>query len=437
MRYLSRLTSVLTGLLVLILQHQVAHAQLRQLPVPDDLKEARAVRSELEEQGWWIQLGECYLSPLPGADREKSRIESYYAAGGLHLPDDLARHSVAYEHGLHILYLPDGAPANIEELADPGCHGFDGRLLPLEPNQRLVWPARQDPPEPEDYSFPDGAILQALDELTEAKYSETINALTEFGQRHTYGSFIDDARDHILAKFDSYGLEASLHAFPMGERTAYNVVGKLTGTRYPEEFYIVGGHYDSRPEPPLPSPGAEDNASGTAGVMELARIVSKLGAQRTIYFVAFSGEEQGLHGSSRYALKLLEEGKDRNFKGAIIMDMIAFDLDGDRGVTLNTDIQPWGSELRDHLVRASMDFTDLSAFVGTYSANSDHAPLLFIGPAVLTIEDDAGRYSCYHQSCDTIDNLDLGMGLEIMKMNLATLLRLANPDEPAQGWYFY
>jgi aminopeptidase YwaD len=81
-----------------------------------------------------------------------------------------------------------------------------------------------------------------------------------------------------------------------------NIFAEVKGSQYPEEIILIGGHYDSVPE----GPGALDNASGTATVMELARLAAQRGSRRTIRFAAWGAEEYGLIGS-RYYLKELKK----------------------------------------------------------------------------------------------------------------------------------
>lgn len=91
----------------------------------------------------------------------------------------------------------------------------------------------------------------------------------------------------------------------------YNVIGYVEGTKYPSEYIVIGGHFDHlgygqmgnsayRGNAPMIHNGADDNASGTAGVMELAERFAKNPAERTVVFMAFSGEEMGLLGSNYY-----------------------------------------------------------------------------------------------------------------------------------------
>ena len=91
-----------------------------------------------------------------------------------------------------------------------------------------------------------------------------------------------------------------------------NVIGELPGGEVPEEIVLVTSHYDSS----MGIPGASDNAGGTALMMELARVFARAGSRRTLRFVAFSGEETGLHGSLHYARDLAARAeRERKRKG--------------------------------------------------------------------------------------------------------------------------
>ena len=151
-------------------------------------------------------------------------------------------------------------------------------------------------------------------------------ALVGFGTRHTLSSQDDPnrgigaARDWIKGEFDSIAatsggrMTVELQTFiqPPVERVPVptpitNVVATLRGTdsSSADRVYVVGAHYDSRVTDPLnatsDAPGANDDASGTAAVLELARVFAPRPTDSTIVFVAFAGEEQGLLGSDHFA----------------------------------------------------------------------------------------------------------------------------------------
>ena len=116
-----------------------------------------------------------------------------------------------------------------------------------------------------------------------------------------------------------------------------NVVGELGGSERPEEIVIVGGHYDTIPK----GPGAEDNAGGTALVMELARVFKEKGTKRTMRFIAWGCEELGLLGSRDYATKLRkasEKAKEEDEDAETELDRVRLCINLDvHGALLGTN----------------------------------------------------------------------------------------------------
>jgi hypothetical protein len=97
-----------------------------------------------------------------------------------------------------------------------------------------------------------------------------------------------------------------------------NVVGELTGTTSPGKIYIIGAHYDHLEGD---MPGGDDNASGTAAVLEAARVLSQYQFESTIRFICFNAEEDGLLGSKDYVSKMLISGNE-TVAGMINLDLI-------------------------------------------------------------------------------------------------------------------
>jgi Zn-dependent M28 family amino/carboxypeptidase len=124
---------------------------------------------------------------------------------------------------------------------------------------------------------------------------------------------------------------------PVSERvpvptTITNVFAVLHGTdpTSADAVYVVGGHYDSRVTDVLnftsDAPGANDDASGTSAVIELARVMAKHPTQATVVFVAYAGEEQGLYGSEHFAQMAKDKGW--NIQGNLNMDIVGSSLGG-------------------------------------------------------------------------------------------------------------
>src|SRR3954469_6804930 len=200
-------------------------------------------------------------------------------------------------------------------------------------------------PEEESKIKENPQIAAVLSEISAKNIDATIRKLVNFGTRHTLSDAqsetrgIGAARRWIQSEFERYSkengsrLEVTLDDFtqPPGERNpqpvqVVNVVATLRGTQ-PESrdrIYVVSGHYDSRVTDVMnvtaDAPGANDDASGVAAVMEMARVMSKKIWDATLVFIAVAGEEQGLFGSTHWA-KMAKE-KNWNIAGMITNDII-------------------------------------------------------------------------------------------------------------------
>jgi len=135
---------------------------------------------------------------------------------------------------------------------------------------------------------------------------------------------LNKAADYIESSLQSSGCLVSRQAFTYGGRTYYNVIGEVKGSQPDKkEFLIIGAHYDTA----VGTPGADDNASGVAGLLELARLSALGPAERTIRFVAFSLEEPPVFGtrdmgSYIYAERTAQEGV--KVFGMIAIEMIGY-----------------------------------------------------------------------------------------------------------------
>ena len=188
-------------------------------------------------------------------------------------------------------------------------------------------------------------IGETTSEISPKNIEATIRKLVSFGTRHTLSDATSEtrgigaARRWIQSEFERYSkesegtLEVTMDEFtqPPGERNpesvqVVNVIATLPGSQ-PESrdrMYVVSGHYDSRVTDPMnataDAPGANDDASGVAAVMEMARVMSKWKWDATLVFMAVAGEEQGLFGSTHWAQMAKENGF--NVAGMITNDII-------------------------------------------------------------------------------------------------------------------
>ncbi len=171
---------------------------------------------------------------------------------------------------------------------------------------------------------PNPEIAKMVKEVSAKNIEATIRKLVSFGTRNTLSEQdnptrgIGAVRDWIFAEFQRISaecggcLDVQKQSFvqPKANRipeptTLTNVFAILKGTTDPSRYYVVSGHYDSMCTSPTDAkcdaPGANDDASGTAVSIELARVMSKRKFDATIVFMAVPGEEQGLLGAAYYA----------------------------------------------------------------------------------------------------------------------------------------
>ena len=192
---------------------------------------------------------------------------------------------------------------------------------------------------------PSPSLVQMAREVDPQRIERSIRTLAGFGTRHTLSSQTDPARGIGAARDWLYGelqrsaarsggrMSVELQSYLQGpaERipqptTITNVVATLRGSQ-PESadrVYVVSGHYDSRCSDPLDAvcdaPGANDDASGVAAVLELARVMATRRFDATVVFMAVAGEEQGLFGSNFYAEQAKQAGV--NIDGMFTNDII-------------------------------------------------------------------------------------------------------------------
>lgn len=207
----------------------------------------------------------------------------------------------------------------------------------------------------------DARMYDIIDEVSAERIEKDIRKLVGFGTRHTLSDTLSEtrgigaARRWIKSEFEQISkdckdcLEVKYHK---GLATAkdnrripedtwiVNVMAIKRGTTYPNRYIIMSGDIDSRVTDPLDgtsdSPGANDNASGMAGVIEAARVLSKYDFPTSIIFVGLSGEEQGLFGGKFLAADAKKEGW--NIVGVINNDMIG-NIKGSNGVIDNSSFR--------------------------------------------------------------------------------------------------
>jgi hypothetical protein len=271
----------------------------------------------------------------------------------------------------------------------------------------------------------DPIIGTIVDSVSRENLRALVKVLQDFGTRRTHTPGCDAAEAFIFNYFGGQGLRAfDTYNATHGARA---VVGELKGTNFPDDIVIVCAHMDSTsPEPDTLAPGADDNASGTAAVMEAARILARYTMDYTVRFIAFNGEEQGLYGSQAYATAAY--GSKERIVGVVNLDMIAYAdrMPEDLDVFVNSASEWMGHRIA--LDAAEYAGLSVKAQVDPSMVYSDHASFWDYGyAALLAIDDVPLQNPFYHTIGDTVDTLNLDFCAQATKAALATAAFLAQP----------
>src|SRR5580658_3094859 len=318
------------------------------------------------------------------------------------------------------------------------------------------------------------AVKQIVDQVSEERIGAIMKKLGDFGTRYV-GSEQDSetrgigaAQRWIEAQFKSYSpkLQVSLDKFTVkkSQRLAkdvdlVNIVAVLPGTTDKDRYVIIGGHYDSiaaRRGPGTPrtddegprnaadvepnAPGVADDASGTAAVMELARIMSQYEFDKSIVFIAFAAEEIGLNGSKNYA----DEAKAKNMviEAMLNNDIIGTDVAGN-GSSANNRVRLFSEGPEDSPSRALARYVketaerylpsmtvDMIFRRDRFSRGGDHTSFVHDGYAAVRFTTPSENYANQHSATDTFANASPSYAARVTRVNAAVLASLALAPKP-------
>ncbi|WP_080779114.1 M28 family peptidase [Chryseobacterium phocaeense] len=174
------------------------------------------------------------------------------------------------------------------------------------------------------------AYKNRADMVSQTNITTNLQDFSNLGIKTTGSVNNANALTWIKNKYISYGYSASQiveDPFTFGSTSSKNLVITKTGTVYPNKYVIICGHFDS-----INGPGVNDNGSGTSIILEAARILRNVPTEYSIKFIHFSGEEQGLRGSSHYVNNVAYQN------GTRVLDIkLVFNLDQVGGVMGNNN----------------------------------------------------------------------------------------------------
>ena len=183
----------------------------------------------------------------------------------------------------------------------------DGMVAIYNKTARLAQARRDFPTVTEE----DAMTRTLMEEVSIENLTATVQHLQDYGRRQYNTSQAYEAGQWIYDQFDNLGLDVEQFEFKYGvNESSPNIIATQWGTKYPNKYIVCGSHYDSERSGHggQEAPGADDNATGVATVLETARILSEYTFECSIIYCAFSAEEIGLVGSEAYASFCAEMG---------------------------------------------------------------------------------------------------------------------------------
>ncbi|MET0966099.1 MAG: M28 family peptidase [Nakamurella sp.] len=402
--------------------------------IPAATETAAGAPADRSTGGHWIQLGDQLLmTSRAGTHRDGTGNGAAISLNRLHLVVQNGR-LFQQEHP-DVPVLADKGRYLIVDL-DPAR----GRALSVEHDPCFaVLPAPLDTVVFEQQAVPARRaaelpwVRDLVDRVSATEFRADLEKLVAFGTRHStspgFLAAIEEARDRLTAQ----GYTPSLTSIQVGNKTSRNLIADRVGSGpEPRPVVLVTAHLDSiniKGGPAAPAPGADDNGSGSAGLLTIAGIFAGHPADADLRLILFGGEEEGLFGSLQYVAGLPPAERSR-IAAVLNMDMI-----GSLNTPPPTVLLEGGAVSQpviDGLAQAAASYTSLAVQTSLNPFNSDHVPFIDAGiPAVLTIEGADGANDRVHSERDTMEFVDESLPVEILRMNVAFLAgilgRVAEP----------
>jgi len=284
-------------------------------------------------------------------------------------------------------------------------------------------------------------IVNLIHQVSQDSIESHIRYMQQFIRNPVYSDLIT-VQNWLINLFESYGYnndDVSIHYFNFSllgsELPAGNVVVVKKGSEFPDEYILVTSHYD-HPD----GPGADDNASGTSGVLECARLLKDFPTKRSIMFVPFNAEELWMVGSMPFAQKCAKE--NMNIIAHFNMDMIGW-FPSNITKTVMASGYSYISESLFHYYQQTANtyipeiptirLSDHDSYGGDHMPfNVYEYPSLYIGDIEYHTQ-----HPCYHGSCDTIGEFGgvnrLDLAKAFVQATLSATAELANAWLPPQN----
>ena len=301
----------------------------------------------------------------------------------------------------------------------------------------------------------DPKIVSAIQMVNESLLKKYLTVLTvEIGPRVTGTYGCEEAAKYIFKQFENMNLETRYHNWkglnfrrPLKNFKSQNIEATLEGIdKANDEILVFNAHYDTVKD----SPGAIDDGSGTVAVMAAAYVLSQFDFNRTIKFVAFSGEEVGLIGSRNYVRDLYKQ--DTNILVEFNADMIGYSDESEKVPSIYISPSEDAMWILNEIKEVNIDYGigfNIKSW-GTISPDrgrggSDFYDFLLHGYESIAFW-ESGRYDYWHKPEDTIEKVNFSYLANMTKLIVASIAHMADIDvyypqitigAPKRGRFYY
>jgi Zn-dependent M28 family amino/carboxypeptidase len=320
---------------------------------------------------------------------------------------------VLHDRGRFLLVKLDRQKATRLAKKHQTCYG----VMPLAENEAVFEVRRRSAAR-----APSAFVQELVNKVNRTTLEKDLTHLVSFTTRHSTSAGFGEAGAWAEKQLKTMGFQTRKQTVSVNGVNSRNIIADKPGqggTAATRKVVIVCAHLDSvnlQGGPSAKAPGADDNGSGSAGLLEIARAFQAHRAKDDLRLILFGGEEQGLFGSKHF-VGTLNATQRNKIRAVVNMDMIGSMNSDTRSVLIEGS--PLSQAVIDGLSEAGDTYTQLSIETSLNPFSSDHVPFINAQiPAVLTIEGADNTNENIHSAKDTIDKIDYETALEILRMNV-------------------
>lgn len=264
-------------------------------------------------------------------------------------------------------------------------------------------------------------LIQMIEQVNTTTLETYIQTIQDFGPHPTGSDAIDYVGEYLYNELSTMNVTVTYDSWEYEEKSGNNIIATHPG-KQPDGIVIVCAHYDTL----AISPGADDDGSGVASVLMMAKIMSEHTFNATVKFMLFSGEEQGLLGSLSYAQKAREQ--EENIIGVLALDKIGYANNAEDGRIIRHHADrssDWMIEISEDISHRYNEHIDLEVARYPFDPSSDHKAFVDYGyDGSNLVEQTLNPY--YHTSEDFLEHMNLTYLTNVCKLALGIIATIAH-----------